>query len=78
MQVLSRQEFLLTEKGALAKKELQHMVSSSVYRTHESYDASAGRKLAFLDRHLNYLIKHPYVSPVVYLSNLKVMTRIKR
>lgn len=54
------------------------MVNSSVYNTRVAYDAAAGRKLAFLDRHINYLVKHPHISPVVYLANLRVMTRAKR
>ena len=78
MQIVTRKQFLETEAGALAKKELQLMVKSTTYNTHESYDVSVGRTLAFIDRHLNYLLKHPYVNPATYLSNLRVMTKLGR
>lgn len=78
MQALTRKEFLKTYAGAQAKGELQYMVKSSVYSTNGSYDATTGRNLAFIDRHINYLAKHPYLSPVVYIVNLKVMTKVRR
>jgi hypothetical protein len=78
MRILTTEEFAKTEAGVRAKVELQHMVNSTVYTTNSSYDASVGRKLAFFDRHMNYLAKHPYISPVVYISNLRVMTKASR
>jgi hypothetical protein len=78
MQVLTRKEYLATDAGAQVKKELQLMASSSNYDTKAIYSADDETKQAFVNRHLTYLIKHPSVSSVVYLSNLRVMTRSKR
>lgn len=78
MLIVTREQFLQTDSGALAQVELRRMVNSSAYNTRLSYDATVGRKLTFMDRHINYLVKHPAVNPIVYLSNLRVMTRIKR
>lgn len=78
MRILSRQEFLSTPAGADAKRELQLMVKSSVYDTVGSYDLLTGRELTFVQRHINYLIKHPHVSPSAYISNLRIMTKIGR
>jgi hypothetical protein len=78
MRVPSQQEFLSTPAGVHARRELQAMVLNSSYRTDGSYDFPLGGGLTFEQRHLNYLVKHPYVSPVAYISNLKVMTKIKR
>ena len=78
MIILTRDEFLRTESGVYARQELQRMVSSSTYNTRDAYDINSERSMAFIDRHLTYLAKHPLVSPVVYLSNLRVMTKSKR
>jgi len=78
MSVLTRAEFLDSEAGTRAKTELQHMVNSSVFETRDSYDPTIGSKQSFLDRHINYLVKHPYINPAAYLSNLRIMTRKTR
>ena len=78
MQILTREEFLQTDAGALAKAELQRMASSTDYGTATTYDAMAGRRLSFVNRHLNYLVKHPQVNAKAYLSNLRIMTKSKR
>jgi hypothetical protein len=53
------------------------MVSSSAYDTGGLYNPKLGGGLQFVERHIAYLMKHPYVSPAAYLSNLRVMTRVK-
>ena len=77
MLVTTREQFLKTDAGASAKLELLRMLKSPAYETRVSYDVTVGRELAFIDRHINYLVKHPYINPLVYLSNLRVMTKIK-
>ncbi len=78
MRILNRQEFLETSAGVHAKRELQHMVTSSSYDTGGSQDPLVGLTLTFVERHLNYLMRHPYVSTEAYLSNLRIMTKVKR
>lgn len=78
MRVPSQQEFLKTPAGAQAKRDLRHMVISQIYDTSGTYDPQKGRGQIFVQRHLEYLIKHPYVSTSAYLSNLRVMTKVKR
>ncbi len=78
MRVLSRQEFLKTSAGVHARRELRSMVISSHYDTGGSYDPNHGKGLTFMDRHLEYLMKHPYVRTEAYLSNLRIMTRAGR
>jgi len=78
MRVPSRQEFLKDPVGIDAKRELQRMVSSLSYNTSGSCDPRVGKGLVFVERHLGYLIKHPYVSPQSYLTNLRVMTKVNR
>lgn len=78
MQAITREQFLKTEIGLKTKTELQHMVKSASYNTREAYDATVGSRQTFINRHINYLVKHPGLSPAVYLSNLRVMTKVAR
>lgn len=78
MQVITREEYLETVAGTEARKELQDMVNSVVYDTHDVYSATAGERQTFVERHLDYLAKHPATNLTVYVSNLRVMTKIKR
>lgn len=78
MRILSQQEYLKTPAGIHAKRELQHLVNSSYYDTEGSHDPQVGSGLTFVERHLNYLMRHPYVSTAAYLSNLRVMTKTGR
>ena len=75
---VTKKEFLLTEAGASAKVALHHMVQSPAYNTDPAYDISLERSVLFIDRHINYLVKHPYINPVSYISNLKIMTKASR
>lgn len=78
MRVLSQQEFLQTPAGVHAKQQLHHMVISPSYHTGGSRNPKKGQGLTFVERHLHYLMKHPYVSPDAYLSNLRIMTKAGR
>lgn len=78
MRVLSRQEFLGTPAGAQAQRDLHNMVSSAYYDTGGTCDPKKGVGLVFVKRHMDYLMKHPQVSPKAYLSNLRVMTKAHR
>ena len=77
MLVTTREQFLKTDAGASARLELMRMLKSPAYDTHVAYDVHVGRDMAFIDRHINYLVKHPYIKPLSYLSNLRAMTKIQ-
>lgn len=78
MRILSQQEFLRTPAGVDAQRELRLMVNSQSYDTNGSRNPEVGKGLTFVERHLNYMMKHPYVAPASYLANLRVMTRTSR
>ena len=77
MQILTLEQFLLTDTGSSAKLELQRMADSPSFHTRPAYDIVTGRRSPFVDRHLNYLAAHPYVKPAAYLTNLKVMVKVR-
>jgi len=76
-----RSDFLTTEEGIYAKKTLIHMMSDEKYNTKASYSADAvkypNNLIPFVDKHIKYLIEHQSVNLDHYLSNLRLMTRLK-
>lgn len=82
MPTLSRRNnFLETEVGAWAKAELQAMANDPAYATEDTYSSNSERypdnTISFVDKHINYLSLHPKVNPEHYVSNLKLMTRLR-
>lgn len=59
---------------------LRFMVADDRYITESSYSSNIAlypnHTISFVDRHIEYLHKHPTVDPHLYLANLKLMTRI--
>ncbi len=78
MRALSRQEFIKTPAGIQAKRELQYMVNSSEYKTNIRHNPQISQASPFVERHMSYLAKHPFISPAAYLSNLRVMLKASR
>lgn len=77
-----RPDFVTSEEGIKARKTLDAMVSDSLYVTEPSFIASsekyADNLIPFVDKHLAYLSSNSSISAEQYLSNLKLMTRIRR
>jgi len=70
-----QKRFYVSEQCLTARVALQHMVDSPLYDTNSSY--FNGNELGFVDRHLYYLSTHPTMQLEGYLSNLRLMTRIR-
>ena len=60
---------------------LQKMEADPSYVTESAYRANAdlwpGNRISFVDAHLLYLKSHPAMKPEHYLSNLRLMIRVK-
>ena len=78
MKLPTRQEFLNTPAGSDAKQELKAMVKNPTYDTSGSTSLRTNGGMSFVERHLDYLVRHPYLSPTTYISNLKIMIKTKR
>lgn len=76
-QSLSVKLFFTSQKGLLARQDLEDMMNSKEFNTASTYSPSSTERIQFVDKHLDYLSKHPQVNPNHYLSNLKLMTRIR-
>ena len=71
-----QKRFYASEQCIEARKALEQMVGNPSYNTDSTY--FQGNALDFVDRHLHYLSTHPAANLAGYLSNLKLMTNVKR
>jgi len=71
----AQSRFYASERCLHARTALQQLVDSPQFNTDSS--DSDGRALGFIDRHLHYLSVHPSTLVDGYISNLKLMTRVR-
>lgn len=80
MSVTKRANFFETEAGADIEAELLAMQADGKYNTSPSYCANTelypDNQMPFVDKHKKYLLTHPTVDPRLYMSNLRLMTRV--
>lgn len=73
--------FVKSDVGIEARKLLELMMTDDSYNTPTTYSANTelypDNQMPFIDKHMNYLCSHPSVNPNVYLSNLRLMTKIR-
>jgi hypothetical protein len=72
--------FFESEEGAAIKKSLIEIAADSAYNTQSSYSVAAqysDHLIPFVDKHMNYLNGHPSIDPEQYVSNLRLITKIR-
>ena len=73
--------FTDSEVGMFILQSLQSMEQDNRYNTTSSYSANItahpDNLIPFAQKHMQYLSAHPKLDPTQYLSNLRLMTRIK-
>ena len=75
--ILSRQKFLASDEAELIRVDLKKMTADPCFNTKSMYSASTLDDVTFVDKHMKYLADHPKLNPQQYLSNIRLMTRIK-
>jgi hypothetical protein len=74
-------DFFETEEGQKIQQSLIEMALSSEYNTTSSYSPNTkefpDNIAPFVGRHLDYLKNHPTINPQQYISNLKLMTKVR-
>lgn len=79
--VKRRPNFLDTDEGIQTEQVLRSMEANNMYNTESSYSANAvthpDHRISFADKHMKYLSEHQAVDIDHYLSNLRLMTRVK-
>lgn len=70
-----------SDEGRATKQKLQRMLTDNTYMTAPSYSANTGlypnNLIPFVDKHMEYLRSHPATNPEHYLSNLRLISRLK-
>jgi hypothetical protein len=74
--VVASNKYYSTEQCQDARVALQKMVDDAGYDTDSNYRAYSNED--FVERHLDYLSTHKVANLAGYISNLKLMTSIKR
>ena len=74
-----KQDFFETTEGQILKAKLIQIQSSDSYETSASYspnsDLYKDNLISFVDKHVNYILKHPQLDPNQYIANLQILTR---
>lgn len=77
MNTLAIEKYLETDAAKAACETLEEMVASPDYHTESSYSPTSDERVSFIDKHVRYLSTHRNVDYHHYLSNLKLMTKIR-
>ena len=81
MPTITRKFLATPEQVANVRQLLQELVDDSGYNTEPSYIANAeiytDHLIPFVEKHMAYLMSHPKVNPDQYISNLRMMTKIR-
>lgn len=71
-------EFLKSQEGVDTYNELIKMVEDAAYNTASSYSPSSeDGNLLFIDKHMGYLCTHSGVNASQYMSNLRLITKVR-
>jgi len=74
---LSAQRFLDSKEALLIRDTLSNMMTDPAFNTRSMYSPAAGGDVLFVDKHMEYLSQHTTLNVEHYLSNLRLMTRIR-
>lgn len=72
---MQTKQFLESEDGKWLREELQSMVDSPAYNTRPTFTTATISERTFVDKHMEYMCKYPYINHRQYVSNLKLKTR---
>jgi hypothetical protein len=74
---LSAQRFLESPEAIRVRTSLEALANDPNYNTKSMYSPAAGGQVPFVDKHMDYLSQHLSVNVEQYLSNLRLMTKIR-
>lgn len=81
MTVHKKSVFFETEAGEAVIAELKEMAKDVAFATGATYTANTNtypdNSITFVEKHIEYLRSHPNTDPQHYMSNLRLMTRLK-
>lgn len=74
---LSAQRFLDSKEADEIRETLKAMMADPEFNTKSMYSPTAGGDVLFVDKHIEYLSQHTGLNVAHYLSNLRLMTRVR-
>lgn len=74
---MSRQEFLNSEGARILREQLEAMVEDPGYNTATRYSLVVTEGSQFVEKHMLYMANHPSMNHDQYLSNIKLMTKVR-
>jgi hypothetical protein len=79
--VKKRVNFFESQEGLQIADTLKDMALDTAYNTDSSYSANSelypDNLIPFVAKHMSYLNAHPSTDPQHYISNLRLMTRVR-
>lgn len=76
-----RVDFLNSEEGIESRRILRQMVADEAFNTQPTYSSNTklypDNLIPFVDKHMDYLCSHPSTDPQHYISNLRLISRLK-
>lgn len=76
-----RSGFFDSEEGRSVRKMLQYMTTDTTYNTQSSYTSDSSlypdNQMPFVEKHMNYLNAHPELDSQMYITNVRLKTRIR-
>jgi hypothetical protein len=75
---LSAQRFLDSKEANEIRDILKEMMTDPEFNTKSMYSSTAGGDVLFVDKHIEYLSQHTGLNVSHYLSNLRLMTRVRK
>lgn len=74
-------DFFKTDEGIQIKRQLVAMSKSVLYNTKSTFSVNTqlypDNLIPFVDRHMEYIRRHPALNAQQYLSNLRLMTLVR-
>lgn len=70
-------DFFETSDGLAIIEQLKAMCASEIYATKDSYSPHSDNPISFLEKHQDFIRKHPATNAHHYVANLKIMCRLR-
>lgn len=69
--------FFASEEGKQLRDQLTKMTEDDAYNTRTMYSTSEKDGMTFVDKHMKYMGLYPNLNRQQYVSNLRLMTKLK-
>lgn len=74
---VAKVDYFETDDGIEILHQLEAMCQSEEYITKDSYTPRFEHLISFLDKHQEYIRKHPNTDARQYVANLRLMYRLR-